>query len=403
MTDRQVKAVKDLMREIFNDAATRDSLLSDPVMAGCKDGKFFIASSDNQFKLNFNAQFQFRYYYSQMDNRPSTIGESIIDEFQFRRARICFIGHAFDPKLKFRFDFGTHPYDGNTALELAYLKYEFNDQLTLLAGQWPLPFLRGELTSLTRQLAVARSSITEYFTLDASTGVQTYYKPSDQWKFSAAVSNGQYQKYPMDYADFGKNVFDLVITSRADLKLDGEWKQSGGYVAWRDEKPAAFIGVAINYMTGFQADVDIPDDLDYLAWTADVLYKNSGFMTSAAFTGSHTLYQDKKQLDSFGLELQSAYNITNKFQPFVRYEWFKQNTIDENDMQGVTVGANYFFKKHNLKLTCDAVYFFDGTVPTNNPFGCAPFSGALGLGAAAGDDFSKNQLLSFRTQLQFIF
>ncbi|QQE10498.1 hypothetical protein JD969_13415 [Planctomycetota bacterium] len=409
LTSAQTQQVKDLIAEVLEDAETRSSLLQDGVLAGNENGKFFLRSADGKFYLNIGAHLQIRYYYNVMNNRPESEGGDTISEFQVRRARLIFQGYAGDPRLKFRFDIGTNPYNGSNIMELAFFKAQLTEDFAVLGGQWQLPFLREELTSLARQLTVARASAAEYFTLDAATGLQFYYNISDDLKFTGAISNGEYAAYTNDYNGFGSNVFDYALTGRFDWKLAGDWKQIYDYVSWPGSDTALFLGGAFHYEKGFEPDAYTTEKLDYLAWSADMIYKNKGLSLMAAVNGSHIIGADDPKFlggeldDAIGVVLQSGYMMTEKIQPFVRYEYFDKETTGFEANQGVTVGANYFINGHNLKLSSDVVYFFDGTAPGLNPFGNDPMSGALGFSAAEGQDFSQDPMIAWRTELQIAF
>ncbi|QDU32500.1 Phosphate-selective porin O and P [Poriferisphaera corsica] len=409
LTSRQTQQVKDLIADVLADAETRSSLLQSSVLAGNENGKFFIRSADNDFYMNIGAHLQIRYYYNVMNNRPKSKGGDKISEFQVRRARLIFKGHVVDPRFQYRLDVGTNPYNGSSVMELAFFKVQVTDDFAVLGGQWQLPYLREELTSLARQLTVARASAAEYFTLDAGTGLQFYYNINDNAKFTGAISNGEYAAYPNDYNGFGENVFDYALTSRLDMKLAGDWRQIYDRVSWSGTGMSAFLGAAVHYEKGFENDAIIDEDLDYLAWSVDAMYKNKGLMLEGSMNGSHVLNADETTFlgdplaDAVGVVLQAGFMATEKVQPFVRYEYFDKDSKGFEANQGVTVGANYFINKHNLKLTSDVVYFFDGTAPGMNPFGNDPMSGALGFSAQPGQDFSQDPMIAWRTEFQIAF
>src|SRR5690606_11755439 len=155
------------------DAQTRSSLLQSG-MTGGHDGKFFLGSADGNFRLEVGGQLQFRYMANFRDDDfaddPATPQDESDDDntlgFQARSTKIWFAGHIFDPNLYYKIQGAFNRAGGDMALEDAYVGYRFENGLDLRWGQFKAPFLREELVSSTKQLAVERSIVNEFFNQD---------------------------------------------------------------------------------------------------------------------------------------------------------------------------------------------------------------------------------------------
>jgi hypothetical protein len=97
--------------------------------------------------------------------------------------------------------------------------------------------------------------------------------------------------------------------------------------------------------------------------------------------------------------------IPDTFQPFVRYEAFDSNFGGSATNHLATAGFNWFFDKHDLKFTADAVYVVHGeSLDEIEPFGADPFSDGLGFtdGEGGGGTSGDGQVV-LRTQVQLKF
>jgi hypothetical protein len=360
------------------------------------------------------------------DGSPGA-GEDDEDEgFQIRRAKIGFEGHV-EAGRKWNYgivlaasyngidqDDTSHgpEADANVYAEDIWVSTQVADGLTIKAGKFKLPFLRGELTSSKHELAVERGSVTEVFTLDRAEQIQLQYQPMDAVKLMVSISDGANS----GTGTIGADNVEFAITARADVLLAGEWGQMNDTSAWEGEPFAAFIGAAVHYQMGDDpnGDVDTENDGDFFAWTVDGSIETNGLGVAAAFMGQHSNYDDDfgaSDYDLYGASVEASYFvIADKLQPFVRFEWM---TIDLEDASSediddallLTVGGNYYFDKHNAKFTLDMVWWIDGDLPTGNgnsrdSIGGDPVSS--GLGFASGDEHSEDALL-VRAQFQLLF
>ncbi len=175
MNERRAEEIKGLIHEVLADAETRATLVSDGVYAGAQGGKFFLASGDGSFRMEFGGQLQMRYVVN-VDGNNGSAGASTSDDsgFQFRRVKFKIKGHVYDNfiyqvSLQGDTDSAVDGFD----MDESYLGYKFGGQwkgTKIRGGYMKLPFMFEELTSSSRQLAVEHSSFNEFFTADKALG-----------------------------------------------------------------------------------------------------------------------------------------------------------------------------------------------------------------------------------------
>ena len=383
---------------------TRGALLEDPPRAGHDGKRLLISSDDKSFDLQIGGQLQVRYLYNK---RKGASIDEVESGFQIRRGKVNFKGHVLDPKLTYYVQVATGHMVNDVGLEDAVIGFRPTEALLIEAGRRKLPFLRAELNSSTRFMAVERATVTEFFTLNRAEGLWFNYKPNSSLKTTVVISDGSNSGNIGGGAsgnnDFDKDRSDFAITARADWKLAGNFGQMEDFAAWKGEPPAGFIGAAIHYEAGETGDDSSSNNADYLAYTLDGSIEYNGFQVFGAFMGGHVAFNDgRKDLDHFGFLLQSSYMVVpDKFEPFVRWE---MTDIDgqADKISLITLGFNRYLKKHNAKFVLDVVYAFDPLIPAlnNKPFGADGVSGGLGLRA---DEGSNDGQFALRSMFQFVF
>ena len=95
--------------------------------------------------------------------------------------------------------------------------------------------------------------------------------------------------------------------------------------------------------------------------------------------------------------------IPDELQPYIRYQFLDDDANENINIIGA--GFNWYFQKHALKFSADAVYVISGNtisgIPGGNVSTAAANTGAAdGLGFA---NFSGEGQIIFRTQLQLLF
>jgi hypothetical protein len=102
------------------------------------DEGFRFGAADTAFFLRINGLLQLRYTY--VDYDPSVRdNESDYSNFYIRRARLYFMGHAFDPKFTYFFHIQLEPTRTINAHDL-WIEYEFSDLFRVGAGRMKIAY-----------------------------------------------------------------------------------------------------------------------------------------------------------------------------------------------------------------------------------------------------------------------
>ena len=364
-SDQNADEVRALVAEMMNDAQTRSSLLQSGATAG-HDGKFFLGSADGNFRLNVGGQIQFRYLANFRDdafaNNPGTVQDESEDDttlgFQTRRTKLWFSGHIFDPNLYYKIQGAFDRDGGDFGLEDAYVGYKFDNGLDLRWGQFKLPFMREELVSSTKQLAVERSNTNAFFNQGRAQGVQVAWM-NEQFRATGAISDG----FRSANTDFTADPADFALTGRVEFLAMGDWKQFEEFTSFRGTANGLMIGGAIHWQedseetvatfNGFTASID-----DFFAYTLDVSWQSDGWNLFGALTGA-TVNGDGPAGDSdpFGFVLQGGVFMTDDWELFARYDFTDGDALD--DYSEITFGVNYYMHKQAAKFTFDVVWALD--------------------------------------------
>lgn len=396
LNERRAEEVKALVKEVLADADTRASLLEGGMTAG-HNGKFFLASEDGSFSLVLAGRIQVRYIADFRNNSGSDDGET---GFQIRRIKPSFSGHIGNPKLNYTIVLAADRDSGAFAAEEAKIGYKLTDGLVIEGGRFKAPFLREELTSSGRQLAVERTLVNELYTVGFVEGVQLTYT-QDMFKIAFMIHDGQNSGETGTAKDYHNDLTDIAMSGRLDIMLAGDWKQWADFTTWSKDEMAIFLGAAFHYEVAETGSSAANNTM--FMWTVDGSLEVQGLSLYGAFIGKHVDINGGANLNQYGALAMLAYHvIPDKLEPFVRWEWYNTDgfrtatgafagaaaTFDEAQL--VTVGANYYFRKHDAKFTLDVVWALD------------PITGSSGLGLQS-DSGSNQDQVAIRGQFQLQF
>jgi len=416
MTQRRAEEVKTLIRDVLSDAETRSSLLQEGMSAGHDGENFYLQSGDGGFRLNLAGQIQTRFIYNNRDDSTDD------HEFGFEvpRAKLHAFGHIANPRIGYSLRFNLEVGDtdinsqNNLGVEEALITYDLNDNLTIWGGETKDPFLREELVSSANQLAVERSLVNEVFTMGYVQGIGVDWMASDNLRVRGSINDGirSGEAFNQSGADIAKNNVnndkpfdgdntDFAATGRVDYKLAGMWEQADDFNAWSGEEMSAFVGAAGHYEIGETGSAGTNDD--FWSWTVDASLTNQGWTAFAAVNGLHTDYEGGNDRDLLGFVGQAGYNIDDTWEPFVRYEYLDldSSALNEDQLNLVTVGVNWFNDKNNAKFTADVVWALD-EIPTLGAGSNNTNDAASRLGLLTDTADEDNQL-ALRLQYQLLF
>lgn len=425
LNEGRAEQVKALVREVLADADARASLMDAAVHAGHNGKHFFLASADGNFEMAIGGQVQVRYIANFRDLTSPLTGSDDEGEagFQIRRTKVYFEGHVINPRVHFALQLAASRDTQTVSPDKIVIGYDVTDDLHVWAGEDKAPFMREELISSKRQLAVDRAVVTEAFTLDKVQGVGFKWQAHDQLRVAGMLHDGMRSgEAPGDDwvgdewlgfrqsngKDFDQDATDFAIVGRADLLLAGDWAQWKDFTSWPGEELFAYVGAAIDYEVGETGDTLTNDN--WLTWTLDAAIEYQGFSFSAAYVGASTDFDTTApgagDYDPWGLVVQGAYHVDlgngTSIEPFVRYEYLDLDDLGgritpgrNDDASLITLGGNWYHAKHNAKLTADLVWALD---PLHSDF--------PGITSGVGvrhDDPGKDDQLALRLQYQLLF
>ncbi len=393
LDERRAAEVKALVHEVLADADTRATLLQEGLSAGY-DKKFFLQSNDGSFRMNIEGQVQMRYIINNQSDRDGAPGESddTVNGFELRRTKVGFNGHVGSPRIGYDIVLAADRNGGDVLVEDAVLSYELSDRFKVLGGRFKLPFARQELISSKRQLAVDRSSVLEYFTVNRAEQLQLQYS-GDAFKVMASFSDGA----NTGFDDFAEDTAEYALTGRVDVKLAGDWKQASDLAAYEDEF-AAFMGGAFHYEQSDEGATGV--DSDYWVATVDALVKSGPVSGQAAVFYADGDGDAGGPDDAWGAFVEAGYSLNKQWQPFARWEYLDVDGLD-NEVQIATVGVNYHLRGHAAKFTLDAAWKYAGDNPaTLGTLNGGEFSDGLGWAGGVNDDEDQ---VTVRGQFQLLF
>ena len=354
LTERRAEEVKALVRDVLADAETRASFAEGGMTAG-HNGSFFLASEDGSFLLKIAGMLQARYNFS---HREGSTNDGDRGGFEMARTRFGFIGHVIDPTWKFVLWTGHH-YNGDSLLLDAYITKDLGGGWSVTAGQFKNPFWREWLVSETRQQFVERSQLAGAFAGSYTQGVKIGYageRCRGEFAFTDGITtmNKSWNTEDTEYA----------LAARGELLLTGSWKQHAEFESWQNEEPSAVFGMAVHHQMNEYGTTT--DEHEITRATADLSIEFGGANLFAAVIAGRD--QNGSTFDQLGALVQGGVFVTEKLELIARYEWGDSDSGGDDKLSVLTVGGNYFFARHALRLTMDVGYSFEpiGAFWTNN-------------------------------------
>jgi hypothetical protein len=353
LTEQRATEIRGLVQDVLADADTRASLLQSGAMAGY-DKNFFVSSADGNYMLKIAGQMQIRYVYNWLDDDESS-DDNHRQGFENRRTKLRFFGHVVDPSWQYLV-LGAYDRDGGgMILDEAYITKDMGNGMKVRMGQFKPPFMREELISSSRQLAVERSLVNEEFNQDRAQGIEAQWA-GDAFRVTAAYSDGfasDNTGWQMEDTEWG------AVTARGEWLAMGDWKAIDEFQGWKGGESALMVGAAAQYQVT-EFGTLTTGETDFFGLTADVTYKGNGFGVFAS--GVYRMldpHDGGSSIDSWGIVIQGSYFFNETLEGFARYEFGDADIDGVEDLSVVTLGVNKYFDKHNLKWQNDVGFALD--------------------------------------------
>jgi phosphate-selective porin OprO/OprP len=353
-----------------------------------------VATADGRLSLTLRARVQARYD-AEVPHAPGTKASQTV---QLRRVRLVLQGHAWTPHCRYYLQLAFAPRDqlGGLAAEdgsirrnpLRDARLEFDRwrDLTLWVGQMKVPFSRERVMSSATLNLVDRSPANEEFNLDRDLGLQLLSRDfggRGWFGYSVGVFGGQ-----------GRNAyqpsrFGMLYAARVEARPLGAFEDYAGADLAREPQPRLGIGVAYAFQDQALADRGVFGERftdggtsDFHHATADLVLKWRGWALQSALHWRHGFHRHgggalddegapvdvvapRSGLGAFAqlgwlplahcdLELVVRYALTRD--PYHH----GLSSLPQRDE--ATLGVNYYFAQHDLKLQLDYARVFDDTM-----------------------------------------
>ena len=380
-----------VVREMVADAERRSRLMTQDVglTAGfdLARSKFYVRSGDGNFLLMPGFLFQAR----NTTNVTTGDDDDVENGFEVRRMRFYFTGNVFTPDLTYRFQWESANNGGGVFLQDAFVRYAFARDWAVQVGQFYDEYSHEQSMLDPFMLAADRSVVNALIAggqTERVQGAMLVYDDRDHWRARVILHDG-YNSDNTDFTDesgggsalLGVTPTDFGASARVEYFFSGTRSAYDDFTALGTTEDLLVLGAGADYTQG--------GDSDALFHVIDLQYENTS--GCGGYLALHGLARDigdgtpvpAGDYYDWGVLAQASYLFTRSLEGFVRYDLTQIDEDSlaagtENEVHEVTLGGNYYFRKHNVKFTLDVTWLPNG-VPINLP--------ALGFLASEDDEF----------------
>jgi len=361
---------------------------------------FLLESADGSFSIHPGLLLQGRYDVNDRNRIlpgyggvTGKVGDDTQTGFEFTRFRLSIDGNVISPLLNYYVQVAQDSSMSGMTLLDAYALYRVSSQspLALKVGQFKDPAWHEDNLLESRLMAVDRSLVSALVgggELDRVQGAAIIYDENNL-RGQLAVHDG-YDGLNTPF--YGPSGLGKSVNAGGGL-APTNWGASGRaeYLAIGDREPAFN---PFSEYDQFSARGDKQDILvfgggfDYsesgsnklLYHTIDAQFNTTtGWSFYAAYLGAYrNLYANPDRgithgsyYDS-GVLIQAAYLLTPKIEPFIRYDYTHldgdaQPGIVQDNIDEITLGANYYLYDQHAKFTLDGTWLPNGS-PMDDPY-----------------------------------
>jgi phosphate-selective porin OprO/OprP len=354
--------------------AERDTVPDAPaIRIGHGDKGFELETGDGRFLLQLQARLQFRISYP-FDSDPVSFEAFAGNDdlsLAVRRARLKVGGHAFEPWLKYYFEYEL----ASSALLNFEAKVEKLKALSLHVGQWKVEYNRERMISSGRQQTADRSILTYPFTIDRQQGVSLYGRlqggGAADFSYWAGVFSGNGRgesgddEVPMWTGRLQWNVFGRPVPFQgSDLDRSPDPALIIALAGATNRSPyTRFSAAGGGQLPGFDEGVEGQYRMNQAVLETALMWKGISWQQELHWKeiddrvngGTTELLGNLVQLGYFFGELWSF--VPPPLELAGRYAFYDPDRdVDEDDRHEFTLAANWFFKGHLNKLTAEISY-----------------------------------------------
>jgi hypothetical protein len=394
-----------VLQQMQADAQRHSQLMSvDPQSAGDVSGGydpdigFLFETADGNFSLHPSLLLQARYA---VDDRnrilpgyggtTGKVGDDTQNGFELTRLRLSVDGNVLSPLLNYYVQIAQDSSMSEVTLLDAYALYRVSAQspLALKVGQFKDPAWHEQNLLESHLMAADRSLVSALVgggELDRVQGGAVLYDENNVR--GQLVLHDGYDGLNTPF--YGPSGLGTSVNAGGGM-APTNWGASGRaeYLAIGDREPAFNPFSEYDQFTALGDKQDIlvlGGGFDYsesgsnklLYHTLDIQYNTrSGLSVYAAYLGAYRNYYANRGIKpgsyyDNGVLIQAAYLVTPKIEPFVRYDYTHldgdaQPGIVQDNIDEITVGANYYLFAQHAKFTVDATWLPNGS-PMDDPY-----------------------------------
>jgi hypothetical protein len=353
--------------ELKADASGRSSLLQGGGTSGYTARGFTLSDGSGDNTMSIGGNVQFRYMHSfRSDDAPIGTDNGFTHGFQNNNIRLWAGGTVHSRDLAYRIQTLVDD-SGAFTLEDAWARYTFGNNVSVMWGQFRLPFLREWNIASESQLAVERSELNTAFSPGYSQGVQVSWN-NEQWRVMGGFTDGALTgNSPFNSAAEA----DWAFNGRVDFMFTGnDWAAFNQYTSWRSAQ--AFQGMvgAAFYFASMGNTNPAGAEGDEIGYTIDCSLLGPGWNAAAAFVGNTINDDTPGGIDTtdFGFNLQGGYFFDNQWEVFGRWTILLldedaiaprgDGSTPDDTLNFFTVGVNYYISEESqaAKFTADVVF-----------------------------------------------
>ena len=415
LADDRKDEIRTVVHDVLADTDRRINRLGAPLVAGYSDAHgFHLRTADDTFALHIQGMVQTRWIFNRSTSgQQYTNTQAVVDNFtgsdsplgpengwgfQIRRAKVTFRGHVVDPSWRFKLQTNFRS-NGSAVFQDAYIIKELQDGFSIRVGQFKEAWLREEMISDRRQLAVERSVINGFFGQGRSVGLEGRYR-TDTFDVTLGATNGMrttlesaptvtsFSDAPTDWSLFGRlqciiagtwndfrtlnasieSITSVMIGIAGMSQTYGE--NSNTETLYGYDPNLIFLGTSLrtldgSMVSGLTADVSVKHrDLTFfaaLAWQ-QISTKTQG---SGPFVVGRVPFEVPR-FNPWGFVVQAGWAATKEVELFARYSYLDADMDDlaappalalplaygSSVSSVLTVGVNWFLSD-KVKVTVD--------------------------------------------------
>jgi len=372
------KTLEEVLKEkgVITEADFKEVTAARPV--AYQPGKgFTFTSPDGKFQISLGGRGQFHYQYLDRDDVNGAAKE--VSLWRIRRFKVYMGGYAYSKNLTYRVQADLAKSGTAQMLDDAWINYRFLDEAQLQAGQFKIPFSRGELTSDGALQFVDRANAVDAFKPSYDIGAMVQGKTAGgKLSYNTGFFNGTGQSGTRTtnsgawaarvvFSPFGEMRYsepDLENSPNPLLSVGAGYfantlkrNANSGFLDTSTTTPA-YSGTSgwLGKAAANTAIFDNTERVDVGTYGLDAAFKWRGFSAAGEYFGGKAEGQTQgRSLKSRGYYAQAGYFLLPKhLEVAARYSSVDPNRDKSRDLQVEVTGAvSYYFQGHNLKLQGD--------------------------------------------------